>query len=78
MPDPEITVLVGATGLFILVLYKVFHGSLRWFLFVRFKGCLHCGCELNDARIGSCLRCGLPLGARRAVGTHGGMTAARL
>lgn len=71
MFDHEIAVLAGATGLYILalgpLLYKVFRGSVRRFLFVGFKGCLHCGCELKDATIGSCLRCGLPSGSRRAA-----------
>ncbi len=71
MFDHEIALLVGATGLYILalgpLLYKLFRGSVKRFLFVRFKGCLHCGCELKNATIGSCLRCGWPSGARRVA-----------
>jgi len=72
MLDLEMIVLVGATGIYVLtlapLLYKLFRGSVKRLIFVGFKGCLHCGCELKDARVNSCLRCGLPLGA----GSNGG------
>ncbi len=62
MPEGDMTALL-VVGVYALVLWPLLHRACRqsagWFLCRGFQGCLRCGCEMKDGKVGCCLRCGM-------------------